>query len=123
MSKRKEPKITTGLYRYVIGIFDYYFSRGMNKDAAKVKSLDESYKVIRAVIEQDKDVPDYLVTVTAENTVHVLNKRGQQISKLIEQSKDEEEIERLRKALRDLKALIDETNLFIEQYKGAVVNG
>lgn len=122
MTKRKEPKITTGLYRYVIGIFDHYFSRGMNERTAKIKALDESYKVIRSVIEQDQKVPDYLVTVTAENTVHVLNKRGQQIAKLIEESKDEKQIEELRNALRNLKKLIDETNTFIEHYKGAVTD-
>lgn len=122
MTKRREPKITTGLYRYIIGIFEHYNLRGMNPKTAKVKSLDETYKVIRSVIEQDKEIPDYLVTVSAEHMVKVLITRGQNISKKLEVSKDPDEIELLRKSLREMKALVDSTNNFIENYKGDVID-
>lgn len=120
MAKRREPKITTGLYRYIIGIFEHFSLRGMNQKTAKIKAIDETYKVMRSVIEHDKDVPDYLVTVSAEHTVKLLITRGQNISKRLEVSKDPDEIELLRKSLREIKALVDSTNSFIERYKGEV---
>ena len=120
MAKRKEPKITTGLHRFIIGIFDHYHNRGMPARTAKIKSLDETYKVIRSVIEQDKEVPDYLVVVSIEHSVSLLKKRGQQLSQKLEKATDDKEIEKLRKSLRDLKQLVDQNEVFIEQYRGEV---
>lgn len=122
MGKRSNPKIATGLRRYIIGIHEYYAGRGMRIDSAKIKSVNETYEVMASIIEQDKDVPDYLVIAGAEHMVRVLNKRGQQISELVKTSKNEDEIEAYRKSLRDLKTLVDNQNAFISEYKGAVID-
>lgn len=118
MSKRKPPKAKNGLYRFIQGLFAYYYDKGMPLETAKAKMLDEVYDTIRSITKADKDIPDHLLVMTMEHTVKSLQQRGYTLSQKLREEKDPKQIKILRTALQQMKKMIDECNAFISIYRG-----
>lgn len=122
MASRKKPRILSSLYQYIHGIFDYFYDKGMPMHTAKAKTMNEAFYICTDICIKEKEIPDHLLVVHLENTRTHLQKRGSQIAKKLSrikhQEETKEEIELLRKALRDIKSLIDQINAFISIYRG-----
>lgn len=118
MSKRKSPKITNGLYRFIQGISAHYHDKGMPLYTAKAKMLDETYETVRSITKVDKEIPDHLLVITMEHAVKSLQQRGYTISQKLQKETDAKQIEVLRTALQQMKKVMDEINNFISVYRG-----
>jgi hypothetical protein len=121
--KRKAPKAIYAFHRFIQSIFQHYYDKGMPIETAKARMFKEVYDTCLDFAKKETGIPDHLLVLTMQHASRHLNQRGAVLAKKLkhlsdQSSKDEKQIEELRKALQDLKKAKDAVDQFIETYRG-----
>jgi hypothetical protein len=122
---RKKTDPSQSLARFIFGIFDFHHDRGMPQKTAKTRMINDTLTTCSDIIKNEEEVPDHMLVIYAQNLRRSISTRGAQITKNIEAKypKGNQVPESELLALRNLKALQDSADTFIENYKGWVSNG
>jgi hypothetical protein len=116
---RKKPNPADSLSRFMIGIYDYYVDRGMPKETAKARMIDNAFDECVKLMKAEEEIPDHMLVIMAQFMSRALNNRGAQITRLIKEHQEKSTYqEKMLQPLHDLKPAKDAIDRFIETYKG-----
>lgn len=117
---RKKANPAESLARFIHGIYEYYTDRGMSSKTAKARMIDNTLEETVRLMNQEKDVPDEMLVIMAQQFSRALNQRGAAISKTIKKKYPQGNVvpENEVIPLRDIKSVKDQIDTFIETYKG-----
>ena len=120
----KKDRAAYAFHRFIHGIFQHYYDKGMPLNTAKARMFKEVYDTCLDFAKREEGIPDHLLILTMQFASKLLNHRGFVLSKKLKETdpNDEQTIMRLRTALRDLKQVKDTIDHFIETYRGDTQN-
>lgn len=116
---RNHPKVETGLYRYLYGMYEYYIDKGMNDVGAKVRMIQMVNETLLNTIQRFKDHQDHMLAKDAEGFYQHILLRGRQLSKQLENTdQDLADYQEIIDAVNRLEIIRKSLKEFIESYKG-----
>lgn len=120
---RKKVNPAQSLSRFMHGVCASYTDRGMPINRAKVRMVDHTLEECVKLMKSEEDVPDEMLVIMAQWMSRALNNRGSTMTKEIKKieenvNEDPQLINDLLQPLRDIKAVKDAIDTFIETYKG-----
>jgi len=110
----------SSLSRFMHGVYFHYFNKGMPTNTAKARMYDETLDACFDFVKNEKDIPDHAVVISAQFMYRVINQRGLALAKELKETKDDEKIMILRKALQQLNQVKTSLDEFISTYEGVL---
>ncbi len=117
---RKKHDPSHSLSRFMLGIYDYYYDRGMPENTAKVRMIDSTLETCIKMIKDEKEIPDQMLVILSQHMSKALNSRGVQLTKEITSKypNGTHVPEEVLIPLRQVKETKDVIDKFIKKYKG-----
>lgn len=115
--KREIANPSESLGRFIQGIYAYYADKGYPVKTAKAKMIDDAMSELVHFIKVEKDVPDELIVLLAQQVSGSLYERGTQITKSV-RKKGTPPTEETLEVLRLLKETTMALDTFVSNYTG-----